>query len=240
MLTTELSHGAVEPLNVDFSQFGKPEVPETRLKVQVDVLAVGALGAGPESSLALEPVNDVTSYRVEHAGYGSRVRKATDALQHTRETAFDDAAGGAVSSSSGPGAAAGTTATYTNTWDPQTRMLKDAKIPTGAGISLTYGTGDAAYQPSQSKDAQGQISKYGYDLNGNTTETSNGASEKVSYHYNGDNGVTRCSPTVSGTLPAMENKLLCEVRDPLYVATSPDRHRQRMTYDARGRMLTTD
>jgi RHS repeat-associated protein len=163
-------------------------------------------------------------------------------------TANDDqeTSTGATAGGSGP-------QTYTNEYDSSgasasaaTWNLSSSRLPTGSGISNTYGAGATLYDMMSSTDARGNTTNYAYDSDGNRTSvTEGGLTTKYLYQGNTDpdySGTVNCGPTVMGVVTATKAGVLCETRDGAYVAgasaLATTAHRIAYRYDADGQLVT--
>jgi len=181
-----------------------------------------------------------------------RIGDATDARGKKRSSTFTANDDTATSTGATAGSAGGqvTTNTYDATgtsagaasWN-----LSASRLPTGAGISNTYGTGTRLYDVMSSTDARGNATTYAYDSAGNqTTTTTGGVTIKNLYQGNTDpdyGGTVNCGPTVNSTITATKAGVLCETRDGAYVkgttAAATTAHRVAYRYDAKGQLTTT-
>ncbi|WP_375405542.1 RHS repeat-associated core domain-containing protein [uncultured Amnibacterium sp.] len=205
-------------------------------------------GAPATSTEVTDPNGNVTTYKSDGRG---RVGEVTDARGKKRSSTYtpnDDAL-----TTTGATAGAGSTAqTSTNTYDDAgdasaaTWNLSSSRIPTGAGIANTYGSGVRLYDVSTSTDARGTTTDYDYDTAGNqTTVTRGGVTVQNLYQGNTDpdyGGTVDCGPTVSGTVTATKPGVLCETRDGAYVvgssAAATTAHRTAYRYDELGQLTT--
>jgi RHS repeat-associated protein len=185
-----------------------------------------------------------------------RIGDATDARGKKRSATFtanDDTATATGATAASAGASAGQVTTHTydagatgTSAGAASWNLSASRLPTGAGISNTYGTGTRLYDVISSTDARGNATTYAYDNAGNqTTTTTGGVTTKNLYQGNTDpdyGGTVNCGPTVNSTITATKAGLLCETRDGAYVkgstAAATTAHRVAYRYDAKGQLIT--
>nr|WP_246316457.1 RHS repeat-associated core domain-containing protein [Kineococcus aurantiacus] len=181
-----------------------------------------------------------------------RIADVTDARGKKRTgtyTANDDMASGTAASTGSGGAAQTTTNTYDSSGasaSAATWNLTSVKLPTGAAISNTFGTGARLYDVVSSVDAQGNATTYGYDAAGNQiSATTGGVTTKSLYQGSTDpdyGGTVNCGPTVNNVVTATKAGVLCETRDGAYVkgttAAATTAHRVAYRYDAQGQLTT--
>ncbi|WP_405987929.1 RHS repeat-associated core domain-containing protein [Streptomyces sp. NBC_00986] len=138
-----------------------------------------------------DPNNHKTVYTADGDG---QITKVLDPLNHTRSSSYD-ASHNQLTAVNALGTGAGSTSSYG--WDTSGN-LTSAKLPTGATTSLgAYSTHAGADLPSSLTSPSGKKTSYSYDTAGNmlssqdtTTGVSDGA--KLSYTYQGDDGVADC------------------------------------------------
>ncbi|MEU2554844.1 RHS repeat-associated core domain-containing protein [Streptomyces sp. NPDC013313] len=138
-----------------------------------------------------DPNAHTTTYTVDDSG---QVTKVVDALTHTRSTSYD-ANHNQLTAVNAQGTGSQNTTTFG--WDSSDN-LTSAKLPTGATTALgAYSTHSGANLPSSLTTPSGKKTSYSYDTSGNlmssqdtTAGVSNGA--KLSYGYQGDDGVADC------------------------------------------------
>ncbi|MFJ6841543.1 RHS repeat-associated core domain-containing protein [Streptomyces griseoluteus] len=138
-----------------------------------------------------DPNAHTTTYTVDDSG---QVTKVVDALTHTRSTSYD-ANHNQLTAVNAQGTGSQNTTTFG--WDASDN-LTSAKLPTGATTALgAYSTHSGANLPSSLTTPSGKKTSYSYDTSGNlmssqdtTAGVSNGA--KLSYGYQGDDGVADC------------------------------------------------
>ncbi|MFJ4918480.1 RHS repeat-associated core domain-containing protein [Streptomyces sp. NPDC088725] len=138
-----------------------------------------------------DPNGHKTVYTVDGSG---QVTKVVDALNHTRSASYD-ANHNQMTAVNALGAGAENTTTFG--WDAGDN-LTSAKLPTGATTALgAYSTHSGASLPSSLTNPSGKKTSYTYDTSGNlmsSQDTSTGVSDgaKLSYGYQGDDGVADC------------------------------------------------
>jgi len=208
-------------------------------------------GAPATKATVTDPNGHNTVYTSDGRG---RVADATDARGKKRSSTYtpnDDTATstGATAGSGGASSPQTTTNTYDATGaTPQaaTWNLSAARVPTGAGVANTYGTGTRLYDVMSSTDARGNASTFAYDSAGNqTSATKGGVTTKSLYQGNTDpdyGGTVNCGPTVNSTVTATKAGVLCETRDGAYVkgttAAATTAHRVAYRYNAKGELVT--
>ncbi|MEZ0167052.1 RHS repeat-associated core domain-containing protein [Kineococcus sp. LSe6-4] len=124
--------------------------------------------------------------------------------------------------------------------------LTATRLPTGAGITNTYGTGARLYDVITSADSRGNVTTNAYDTAGNRTSvTEGGVTTKNLYQGNTDpdyGGTVNCGPTVNNVVTATKAGVLCETRDGAYVkgssAAATTAHRVAYRYNAKGELVT--
>jgi RHS repeat-associated protein len=211
-----------------------------------------ATGQALTKTTVTDPNGHVSTYTSDGRG---RVGTLTNALGKKVVDTFtvnDDkeTSTGATASSAGGSTGQTTTNTYAGasgaaasaaTWN-----VTATRLPTGAGISNTYGTGSRLYDVITSTDARGNVTTNAYDAAGNRTSvTEGGVTTKSLYQGNTDpdyGGTVNCGPTVNGTVTATKAGVLCETRDGAYVkgttAAATTAHRVAYRYNAKGELVT--
>nr|WP_276610652.1 RHS repeat-associated core domain-containing protein [Kineococcus siccus] len=198
-------------------------------------------------------VTDSNNHNTVYTSDGrGRVMDATDARGKKRSGTYtpNDDGATATGATAGAGGAGQTTVdTYDSVGSsPQaaTWNLSSSRLPSGAGISNTYGTGTRLYDVMTSTDARGNVTTNTYDTVGNpTSSTTGGLTTKNLYQGNTDpdyGGTVNCGPTVNNVITATKAGVLCETRDGAYVkgatAASTTAHRVAYRYNAKGELVT--
>ncbi|NYD25014.1 RHS repeat-associated core domain-containing protein [Kineococcus aurantiacus] len=216
----------------------------------------GTFDRATGQALTKTTVTDPNGHASEYTSDGrGRVGAHTNALGKKVLDTFTANDDGETSTGATPGAAGGTTtqksvnefsggtgaAASAATWN-----LTSSRLPTGAGIANTYGTGARLYDVTSSTDARGNTTNYAYDNAGNQTSvTSGGVTTKNLYQGNTDpdyGGTVNCGPTVNNAVTATKAGVLCETRDGAYVkgstAAATTAHRVAYRYNAKGELVT--
>ncbi len=216
----------------------------------------GTFDRATGQALTKTTVTDPNGHASEYTSDGrGRVGTLTNALGKKvvdTFTANDDqeTTTGATAGSAGGSAAQTTTNSFAGatgsgasgaTWN-----LTATRLPTGAGISNTFGTGSRLYDVITSTDSRGNVTTNAYDTAGNRTSvTEGGVTTKNLYQGNTDpdyGGTVNCGPTVNGAVTATKAGVLCETRDGAYVkgsnAAGTTAHRVAYRYNAKGELVT--
>ena len=216
----------------------------------------GTFDRATGQALTKTTVTDPNGHTSEYTSDGrGRVGTLTNALGKKvldTFTANDDkeTSTGATAGSAGGSAAQTTTNSYAGatgsgasgaTWN-----LTATRLPTGAGISNTFGAGSRLYDVITSTDSRGNVTTNAYDTVGNRTSvTEGGVTTKSLYQGNTDpdyGGTVNCGPTVNNVVTATKAGVLCETRDGAYVkgstAAATTAHRVAYRYNAKGELVT--
>lgn len=155
---------------------------------------VTAVARGTSSDLATTRFSYVSATQTQVASANTDQAQAVSAVPHAtytlnsdkRVTGVTDPLGRRVSASYTPffnvsSASNGTGGTATGTYGANSGVsLTKATSAFGSSNSWTYGTGDNAYSPTGTTNAQGVSSTMSYDASGNRTSiTTSGAVAKV-------------------------------------------------------------